>query len=228
MLRLILSLPLYVAFFLFSTLVTAIGWIVIPPMAALHKHTTKTAISIINGREILVWKYWFMYPWGNDEDGLIGAEEYKDKSIFVRIVYWTAKRNPANNLRFIKYLSVKPVPEKIGFKLFTKIRDFEGNEVALDPQYRVLDEDQYRFTTLTWQGIYSNLRIQFKTRLPEVEFYWVLKYIPIPVKAAFPYKIMRFWIGWKLYPEDQFGLWSYDYRRYGAGFARQLKRIYPR
>ena len=196
----------YLFMFTFNTAFTILGYVVIPPMALLHKYTTKTEISIINGREILVWKSPLMFIWGNNEDGLIGASEYKDKPIWFRIIYWTTIRNPANNIRFIPYLSVTPTPSKIKFKVFGKILDFDGNEVALDNEYRILDKDEYRFTTLTWQGIYSNIRIQFKMRG----------------------KIWRFWLGFKLNPEDQFGLWELDYRRYGAGFARQFKRIYPR
>lgn len=196
----------YVFMFTFNTVFTILGYVTIPPMALLHKYTTTTAISKINGREILVWKYKLMWIWGNDEDGLIGASEFKDSTIFVRIVYWCMWRNPANNIRFIPYLSVKPIPEKIQFKVFGKILDFDGNKVELDANYRILDDDKYRFTTLTWQGYYSNIRIQFKLIN----------------------RIWRFWIGFKLYPEDKFGLWELDYRKYGAGFARQLKRIYPR
>jgi hypothetical protein len=70
----------------------------------------------------------------------------------------------------------------------------------------VYDSDVFRFTSLTWCGIYSNLRVQFK---------------------MFG-KIWRFWIGWKIYPHDSLGIDPSDYRANGAGFATQFKRIYPR
>jgi hypothetical protein len=234
MFRLIYFIPTYIIFLLFRTLMIAIGWIVVPPMAALHKYTTKTEISIINGREILNWKYKFMYLFGNDEDGLIGASEFKDKSIFVRIVYWCCRRNPANNMRFIPFISVKPNPSQIKFKLFGNILDFYSNKIELDARYQTLDEDIYRFITLTWQGIYSNLRCQFKAHVPETSYEVLFKlwFITIPkphtIRIKIVPKIFRLWVGFKLYPEDQFGLSKTDYRRYGAGFATQLKRIYPR
>ncbi len=54
-----------------------------------------------------------------------------------------------------------------------------------------------------WQGIYTCLWWQF----------------------GFRGKIRRLWLGWKLYPEDIYGLSENSYRKHGAGFALQFKVI---
>jgi uncharacterized membrane-anchored protein YitT (DUF2179 family) len=196
MIRLIYFLPTYLIFTLFINVPTIIlGWILIPIHAIFYKYTTKTVVSIVNGRDILVWKHKYMFIWSNNEDGVLAGDEYKNMPNWFRIIYWSALRNPSNNLRFIKYLSVKLNPSKIKFKAnitYPNLRDY--------------DVDHLTFITLTWQGLLSNYRIQFR---------------------MFG-KIWRFWIGWKIYPHDKLGVDPKDYRFYGAGFATQFKRIHPR
>ncbi len=55
-----------------------------------------------------------------------------------------------------------------------------------------------------WHGIYSCLFIQF--------------YI-------YPGHMRRLWIGWKLLPQDCYGVKDDDYRKQGAAFTTQFKRI---
>jgi hypothetical protein len=209
-----IKLPLFIfswiLFFIFNTLTIIVGWILIPLMALLWKYTTKTETSIINGKQILNWKHRFMWLYSNQEDGIMGASEYKDRSNFIRIVYWSALRNPSNNMRFIKALTCQLNPKEIKFR-GTHPKDINGTkyQIMLENNKDLLytyDSDMFRFISLTWQGMYSNLRIQFK---------------------MFD-KIWRFWIGWKIYPHDTLGISPNDYRRYGAGFAMQFKKIYPR
>lgn len=206
LIRFIFSLFTYIVFyFLIKIPFSALGLFLVPLMALFWRYTTKTEISVINGREILNWKHKFMFIWGNNEDGIMGAEEFKNSSNFVRIVYWSAYRNPANNLRFVPYITCKINPSKVNLRVFAKVKDLNGN-ILENYSRRDLDRDSLRYTTLIWQGLYSNLRIQFK---------------------MFG-KIWRFWIGWKIYAHDIFGTSPNDYRIKGAGFATQLKRIYPR
>lgn len=193
-----------ILFLILRVIVILLGWIVIPPMALFHKYTTRTETSIINGRPILNFKYRWMFPWNNNEDGVLAGSELIGYPDAIRIIYWTAYRNPANNLRFVPYLSVKLNPKKINFIGSKYVKDIDGNKkIALLRDY---DKDEYRFFSLTWQGIYYNIRFQWK---------------------MFG-KIWRFWVGWKIYPHDKLGIPNWDYRRYGAGFATQFKRIYPR
>lgn len=193
----------YLLYLLIRTSLIIVGFIVVPLMATFHTHTTVYTTSIINGRPILSWKHKFMYIFDNFEDGLIGASEFKDKSIFVRIVYWNF-RNPVNNLRTLPYFSVKINPKKINYVL-SSAKDFNGN-VIINPTLRDYDRDDLRYTTLIWQDGYSNFRIQFKMFN----------------------KIWRFWIGYKIHVHDIYGIPENSYRYNGAGFATQFKKIYPR
>jgi hypothetical protein len=205
MIRLIYFIPIWLLFLLFRTLMIVLGLIIIPPLAILYKLTTKTEISIINGRPILNWKYKLFWLWSNQEDGILAGEELLKYPNSIRIIYWSAIRNPANNLRFVPFFLVIPNPSKIKYKLYGKIKDLQDNIIETT-DLTILDSDKYRYITITYQGLYSNLRIQFK---------------------MFG-KIWRFWLGWKLLPGDILGLWELDYRRYGSGFATQFKRIHPR
>lgn len=204
MIRLIYFVPIWIIFLLFRTALIALGLIIIPPLAILNRYTTKTETSLINGRLILNWKHKLFWLWSNQEDGILAGEELLNYPNWVRIIYWSAIRNPANNLRFVPFLNVKIDSDKVQFKL-SKILRADGS-ATFDSLLYLYDRDEFIFTTLTWQGIYSNIRIQFK---------------------MFG-KIWRFWIGWKIYPHDSLGIDPKDYRAKGAGFATQLKRIYPR
>jgi hypothetical protein len=194
----------YIAMFFLETLTNIIGWILIPPMAVLHPYTTKTETSVINGRQILNWKYDFMWIWSNQEDGILSGEEFKNRPDWFRIIYWSALRNPSNNLRFVDILNVNIDKNKVRFKV-SEVKDFNGN-VIKNPDLREYDRDDKRFISFVYQGIYSNLRIHFKFRD----------------------KLYRFWIGFKIYPHDVYGLEPWDHRKYGAGFSMQFKYIWPR
>lgn len=202
------KLPFYIItwllFLIFRTVVILLGLLLIPPMAIFSRYTTKIQRSMVNQRFIITWKYRFMYPWSNDEDGIVAGDELKNFPNWIRIIYWSAIRNPANNLRFIKGLGCKIEPDKVEFSC-SDVKMIDGRQVAV-LGLNIFDEDRFRFTSLTWQGHYSNLRIQFK---------------------MFG-KIWRFWIGWKIYPHDSNGIADNNYRKHGAGFATQFKRIYPR
>jgi len=82
------------------------------------------------------WTWKWMWLWGNDEDGIADNTYHDITVLFWRIVYWAAIRNPANNLRYAPYLSVKIVPEKVRF---------------------IGNEDTY----LCWQGFYSSFRCKY-------------------------------------------------------------------
>lgn len=204
MIRLIYAIPMYLFFLLFRTAVILLGLVLIPPQALLYKFLTKEQVSVINGRVILNWRLGFMWPWSNEEDGILAGEELLGWPNAIRIIYWSEIRNPANNLRFVKALSCLIDPSKVNYSA-TKAKDIHGIPPVFS-DILTYDFDNYRFLCFTWCGIYSNLRIQFKMFN----------------------KIWRFWIGWKIYPHDQFGIRENDYRYYGAGFATQFKRVYPR
>lgn len=207
-----IKLPLYIltwlGFLLIRSVVIALGLVVVP--VATFLGLIKTQTSKVNGRLILNWSHKLLYPWGNDEDGILAGDELINYPAHIRIFYWSAIRNPANNLRFIKLFNCIIEPHKVNF-VGTKLKTLAGYQYdhladVTKLSTQMYDDDSFRFTTLTWCGMYSNLRIQFK---------------------MFG-KIWRFWIGWKIYPHDKFGIGPKDYRYHGAGFATQFKRIYPR
>jgi len=197
----------WILFGLLKTVAIVLGLFIVPPLAIFHKYTTKSVWATINhsGKEILVWRGKIFWLWSNNEDGVVAGEEWLNMPTWFRIIYWSAIRNPANNLRFVPYLNVKIVPSKVQFMSSDFIKTLEGG-IVINGNLYMLDEDRYRFTTLTAIGLYSNIRVQHK---------------------MFG-KIWRFWIGWKIYPHDSLGIAPSDYRAQGAGFAIQWKRIHPR
>lgn len=204
MIKLPIFILIWILFLIFRTVIILLGLIIVPPLAILNEWTTKYQISRINNRLIINWKWKLFYLWSNDEDGILAGSELLKYPNWVRIIYWTAIRNPANNLRFIKYISCQLQPGKIKY-VVSECKKLNG--VVWDkPSIFFYDDDAFRFISLTYQGLFSNLRIQFKMN----GYIW------------------RFWIGWKIYPHDSLGISSSDYRRFGAGFATQFKRIYPR
>jgi hypothetical protein len=205
------KLPLFaltwIGFLLLRTVVILLGLIIVPFMAFFYDKTSRLETSKVNGRLIRNWKYKFMYPWSNDEDGIEAGEELIGWPSTFRIIYWSAIRNPANNLRFIRALNLIIEPQNVRFTATKRPNNILGQRFESDiTDLYTYDCDEFRFTSLTWCGLYSNLRVQFK---------------------MFG-KIWRFWIGWKIYPHDSLGIDPSDYRVNGAGFATQFKRIYPR
>jgi hypothetical protein len=86
-----------------ALLVTILGWVLLIPFAALRLWTVQDS-PYFPGRKVEVWRGGLlMFPWGNLEDGVIGAEfyraRYKDDRLCAYL--WSAWRNSANNLRFL-------------------------------------------------------------------------------------------------------------------------------
>lgn len=198
----------WVLYLVLRTVFILLGLVIVPILSVLD--LTKTEVSKVNNRIIYNWKYKLFYIWSNDEDGVIAGEELLGYPRWVRMIYWSAIRNPANNLRFIKGFSCVIEPQNVKFA-GTNLKKLNGTKYTIYPfvtvgALKMYDSDEFRFITLTWCGFYSNLRIQFKMNG----------------------KIWRAWIGYKIYPHDSFGIPETDYRYHGAGFATQFKRIYPR
>lgn len=87
-------------------------------------------------RPIPVWNQRWAWLWGNEEDGVIGAQFWKDRnptwSDSKLAFRWSGIRNNVNNLRYVPGLSLRVNPSKIKF----------------------LDYGKF---TLTTHGFYSNL-----------------------------------------------------------------------
>lgn len=163
------------------------GWLlgmILVPIASLAGAWYERPSQIPNYKSdnILAWKWKFMWPWGNEEDGVTGAKWYRDLhsdwSPVKQAIMWSAFRNPFNNMRFVKGLNPVITP--------TMIQSVSG--------------DSWDYT---WQGVFSGFR-------------WF---------PQFKGNTYRFWLGWKLKPEDRFGLADTDFRKYGVGFAVQFKKV---
>jgi hypothetical protein len=73
-----------------------------------------------------------------------------------------------------------------------------------------------------YEGNLKNL-YQYDTKIPQWFFAWHGVYTNFYWQFMFKGKLRRFWIGWKIFPTDIYGVT--EYRRHGAGFAVQLKTV---
>jgi hypothetical protein len=194
--RLIYFIPTWLLFFFLISLPTIIlGWVFIVPAAILDLTTIRK--SRVHDRLIDVWSIPLMWIWGNEEDGICAGRQYcYFKSNTLQTIYWSALRNPVNNLRYVPYLSCIVNPSKIQF-----IGSFGDSDQKYLPKEEVLKYDtKVPHWFLCWQGLYSG-------------FYWQFNL----------FGLRRFWIGWKVYPGSIYKV--PEYQKHGAGFAAQLKKV---
>lgn len=148
-------------------------------------------------RVIKVWRTDWAWLWSNEEDGVTGHPGFQEKYVkwprwgaFV----WSALRNPSNNLRFVKGLSLKIEPRLV---------QYVGND--LDPPKRLpLNEQPPKGNvrwSFTWQGPYAG---------------WVYR------KQLTADRHFQIRLGWKLLPKDMYGVSDDDYRELKCGFGTQL------
>jgi len=200
--RLVYSIPIYLTFILLRTFLIVLGYIVVPIAAALELYETKSDLLAGNIVFRQHWTWRILWLWGNDEDGIswYGDPEWPN---FVKIVYSQCWRNPANNLRYVPFLSVKIDPKRVRF--IGSLGDWDYKYLSEDA-VRNYDRDEVTFWSFTWCGFYSNFRWQFRLGG----------------------KVWRLWQGWKICPEDIYGVPESSHRFKSAGFATQFKRCWPR
>lgn len=198
--RLIYSIPMWILFIMMRTVLILIGWIIVPIAAALELYEVRP--DMLFGKLVYRhhWAWRILWLWGNDEEGIswYGDPEWPT---FIRIVYSQCWRNPANNLRYVPLLSLQIDPTRVRF--IGSLGDWDYKYLS-ETAVRSYDSDEVSFWSFTWCGAYSNFRWQF---------------------MMFG-KRWRLWAGWKIYPEDIYGVT--DHRKESAGFATQFKRIWPR
>lgn len=201
--RLIYFIPSWLIFLAFRTLMIALGWLLIPVAAFARAYEAYDAPHWQEGtRRQYRFTWAFMWPWDNEEDGIADPTYWtppawvpKSLQLPVLIIYWSALRNPANNLRYVDALNVKIRGANVNYI----------GSLASPVELRQYDDDSVTFWSLTWHGLYSNIRVHFRLGS----------------------QIWRFWLGWKIYPHDIVEPVT-DHRKDGAGFATQLKRIWPK
>jgi len=152
MIRLLWAIPTWILFLIFRTAFILLGWIVVP-IAALAKAYESYEGHDGAGTPRTQWRWtWkWMYPWGNNEDGIADRTYKQFDSMFLQILYWSCLRNPANNLRFVKYISCKIDP------LSVKFIGSYGSDESVIYEY---NKKQPRWF-FAWDGIYSNIHIYF-------------------------------------------------------------------
>lgn len=197
-----------------------LGYVLIPIALLSHAYEIRKSYYWPE-KEIIVWTWPIMYPWGNEEDGILAGEEYLDKPEWFRILYWSAHRNPTNNLRFIRPFGLKPQPEKVRFKLCLNNRfKFCINEKSgIYSEEWLAEAEEGRiepeFSYWAWQGLYPNYRKEFR--------------MPFTVKIPFTSlgynkgDMIRFWIGFKVYPSSMYKI--PEYQKFGISFGHQFKRL---
>lgn len=209
--RLIYAIPTWILFELLNIPLMLLGWILVPLAAACgaYEKTDDNPTKPDDG-PIYHFTWPFMFLWDNYGDGIANTNYWKAPNLFLQIIYWSCLRNPTNNLRIVPYLSCKINPLNVRFigsfgnctsfedwiRLFTPMHDPSEEQISIAKYDTKVP--QWFFC---WQGIYSN-------------FYW---------QYMLNGNLRRFWIGWKIFPTDIYGVT--EYRKFGAGFALQNKVV---
>jgi hypothetical protein len=183
------------AFALQLTLII-LGWILVPLAVMCGAYEIRRSIY---WPEKYIWAFtWdIMLLWNNEEDGCLAGKQYKDlKSIPLQIIYWSALRNPCNNLRFVPILSCRINPKKVKFT-----GSFGSSTDKYLPKDEVMKYDtkipQWYFASC---GLYSCI-------------YWQFTCLGL----------RRLWIGWSIYPTDIYDVT--EYRKFGTAFNTQFKKV---
>lgn len=193
--RLIYGVPSWLLYIGFVFLpLCLLGWILIPIAAACGAYKAEPDGE---GDIVAHFTWPFMFLWDNVEDG-IADDSYADfSSMFGKIVYWSAVRNPVNNLRVTKYLTCKIDPTKVGFH----------GSFANEPG-----------------SIRSEIE-KYDTRIPQWFVCWCGFYTTWYWQFNFRGSLYRLWLGWKIYPTDILGPPTTSYRKDGSGFALQFNKV---
>lgn len=125
MYRLIYIIPFLLLMFAIKFVCIILGHIIVPPLLAYGLYIKKR--TKVWPWVKYSWRYkqyyngfpdW-AYLWANEGDGVLGPPEYTARypnwSEFRRAWTWTANRNPANNLRFIRGYSLNIDPDRVRF-----------------------------------------------------------------------------------------------------------------
>jgi hypothetical protein len=193
--RLIFFVPSWFLFFLFIRIpLIILGYITVP--LALLFQAYRLEKSKYNGQFIYVFTWDWMLPWQNQENGFY-YNGYFDHGFILTSLRWTLIRNPVNGLREVKYLSCLIDPKRVRF-----MGTFGDSDQKYLPKEEVMKYDtKVPHWFLCWHGLYSCI-------------YWQVNI----------FGLRRLWIGWKIRPNDVYGVSAY--RAYGAGFATQtFKRV---
>ncbi len=158
LLKILSSTIIWVAFLILRTLLIFLGWLVVP--IAVMCNAFSFRVRTLAGKPVHFWYFdWkWMWIWGNDEEGIawydtftLGKKKIVFKSLRAKIIYTSCFRNPANNLRYVPFLSCKIDPARV---------KWVGGPHGLPASYDLKPGGPEWF--FCWCGWYSNFWLQFK------------------------------------------------------------------
>jgi hypothetical protein len=141
--RLCYLIPTWIIFLFVYLSLVMLGWLLVPIAAAFGSYNQTDL-----GSNKWHFNWPFMWLWDNDEDGIANDSYYKAPNMFLQILYWSAWRNPVNNLRYVPYLSCKINPARVWFT--GSLLNIYSYDTPI-PQWFI-----------AWQGIYGCWYWQFR------------------------------------------------------------------
>lgn len=149
-----LKLPIFIFIWVviqsFRAVVVILGYFTVPLAVLFRAYEWRDDTDGVgNPRREAYFTWKWMLPWNNFEDG-IANDTYRDfKYEWMKIIYWSCIRNPANGLRHTR-LALKIDPAKVRWI---------GGPHSMPGMY---DQSPQPEWFLCWHGWRSNLWIQFK------------------------------------------------------------------
>lgn len=168
--RLAYSIPLWLAYSAVALVLWIVGSLIIPVMAWRQSWDLRPSFAYADRRPVTCWRARIVdRVWGNAEDGVTGAQWYRDLhadwSDFKRALFWSAFRNPTNNMRFIPFVNPRIRAARIHY------RGAYDTEAAARASGRIA-------WSYTWQGLYASLYVIVPVRGHFYRFWWGWKLRP--------------------------------------------------
>ena len=154
--RLAYSIPLWLAYSAVALVLWIVGSLIIPVMAWRQSWDLRPSFAYADRRPVLCWRSRIVDRiWGNAEDGVTGAEWYRtlhsDWSARRCAIFWSAFRNPTNNMRFWPLVNPRIVPARIHYC------------GAFDAEQQARDTGAFAWC-FTWQGAFAGLQMPNRGR----------------------------------------------------------------
>lgn len=182
-----LMILVWLLFVIIRVVVAILGAVIIPVAVLFGAYDVRT--SPFYERDLTLFTWPIMAPFQNYEDGIDAGLELPNAPKWLRIIVWSAFRNPTNGFRWTPIVGSKYNQSKLKYVTYPKISDTYR---ALWDLEEGVSHDQFFY--LCYQGIYGNMKFQF---------------------VFFGYKVSFWWGNSKLYPSGKFII--PHYQRYGVG-----------
>ena len=168
--RLLYSVPLWAVYSAVALVLWIVGAAIIPVMAWRQWWELRPSFAYADRRPVMCWRSRLVdRVWGNAEDGVTGAEWYRalhaDWPARRCAVFWSAFRNPTNNMRFWPLANPRIEPRSIHYL------------GAFDAEQQARDTGAFAWT-LTRQGVFSGLRLIVPVRGELYRIWWGWKLRP--------------------------------------------------